>query len=167
MKPYFNLQLRWRHMDAVDALGTPISHSSTAPTALYVVTAPTALSAVTATTALSTTLTFTLLTSSNPKLNHISLLFLTSLPHPSKRIPILSLFIITNNPFLLMLEAGNCGYRLDACEMISLELEHIVLDGEEEEDEPVFVLTDEWREFFAQSEARRKLEKKQGKKGKK
>lgn len=103
MKPYFNLQLRWRHMDAVDALGTPISHSSTAPTALYVVTAPTALSAVTATTALSTTLTFTLLTSSNPKLNHISLLFLTSLPHPSKRIPILSLFIITNNPFLLML----------------------------------------------------------------
>ncbi|KAG4938681.1 hypothetical protein AAZX31_16G082100 [Glycine max] len=50
---------------------------------------------------------------------------------------------------------------------ISLELEHIVLDGEEEEDEPVFVLTDEWREFFAQSEARRKLEKKQGKKGKK
>lgn len=32
-----------------------------------------------------------------------------------------------------------------------------MLDGEEEEDEPVFVLTDEWREFFAQSEARRKL----------
>ncbi|KAG5099422.1 hypothetical protein JHK82_044474 [Glycine max] len=139
-------------MDAVDALGTPISHSSTAPTALYVVTAPTALSAVTATTALSTTLTFTLLTSSNPKLNHISLLFLTSLPHPSKRIPILSLFIITNNPFLLML-----AVKLQLGERISLELEHIVLDGEEEEDEPVFVLTDEWREFFAQSEARRKL----------
>ncbi|KAL5172393.1 hypothetical protein HKD37_16G045160 [Glycine soja] len=315
MKPYFNLQLRWRHMDAVDALGTPISHSSTAPTALYVVTAPTALSAVTATTALSTTLTFTLLTSSNPKLNHISLLFLTSLPHPSKRIPILSLFIITNNPFLLMLDnwlgfrlsrskseymeckfnkrrrvsnlevkigdhiipqvtqfkylgsviqddgeiEGDVNHRIQAgwmkwrkalgvlcdakvpiklkgkfyrtavrpailygtecwavksqhenkvcvAEMrmlrwmcgktrqdkirneairervgvapivekmvenrlrISLELEHIVLDGEEEEDEPVFVLTDEWREFFAQSEARRKLEKKQGKKGKK
>ncbi|KAG4951572.1 hypothetical protein JHK84_044933 [Glycine max] len=152
-------------MDAVDALGTPISHSSTAPTALYVVTAPTALSAVTATTALSTTLTFTLLTSSNPKLNHISLLFLTSLPHPSKRIPILSLFIITNNPFLLMLvwkKTGLGGFWLSKNGgrnqgLISLELEHIVLDGEEEEDEPVFVLTDEWREFFAQSEARRKL----------
>jgi len=28
---------------------------------------------------------------------------------------------------------------------------------EEEDDEPVFVLTDEWREFFAKSEARRQL----------
>ncbi|KAF9688423.1 hypothetical protein SADUNF_Sadunf02G0195700 [Salix dunnii] len=28
---------------------------------------------------------------------------------------------------------------------------------EEEEDDPVFVLTDEWREFFARSEAKRKL----------
>ncbi|XP_020206404.1 uncharacterized protein LOC109791513 [Cajanus cajan] len=50
---------------------------------------------------------------------------------------------------------------------ISQELEHIDLDGEEEDDEPVFVLTDEWREFFAKSEAKRKLEKKQAKKGKK
>ncbi|XP_004510247.1 uncharacterized protein [Cicer arietinum] len=49
---------------------------------------------------------------------------------------------------------------------ISQELEHIVLDGDEEDDEPVFVLTDEWREFFAKSEAKRKLEK-QAKKGKK
>ncbi|KAL5562157.1 hypothetical protein UlMin_031904 [Ulmus minor] len=37
----------------------------------------------------------------------------------------------------------------------------------EEEDEPVFVLTDEWRNFFAESEAKRKLAKKQAKKGKK
>lgn len=36
---------------------------------------------------------------------------------------------------------------------ISQELEHLDLD--EEEDEPVFVLTDEWREFFAKSEAKR------------
>ncbi|XP_027907028.1 uncharacterized protein LOC114166487 [Vigna unguiculata] len=52
---------------------------------------------------------------------------------------------------------------------IPQELEHIDHDGEEEDDDPVFVLTDEWREFFAKSEARRKLEKKkkQGKKGKK
>ncbi|XP_045832599.1 uncharacterized protein LOC123923893 isoform X2 [Trifolium pratense] len=50
---------------------------------------------------------------------------------------------------------------------ISQELEHIELDGDEEDDEPVFVLTDEWREFFAKSEAKRKLEKKQAKKGKK
>ncbi|KAJ1427934.1 hypothetical protein SESBI_09323 [Sesbania bispinosa] len=38
---------------------------------------------------------------------------------------------------------------------ISQELEHIV-DDEDEDDEPIFVLTDEWREFFAKSEARRK-----------
>ncbi|MCI00921.1 hypothetical protein A2U01_0021945, partial [Trifolium medium] len=42
---------------------------------------------------------------------------------------------------------------------ISQELEHIELDGDEEDDEPVFVLTDEWREFFAKSEAKRKLVK--------
>jgi len=40
---------------------------------------------------------------------------------------------------------------------IPQELEHIDHDGEEEDDDPVFVLTDEWREFFAKSEARRKL----------
>ncbi|CAK7349400.1 unnamed protein product [Dovyalis caffra] len=28
---------------------------------------------------------------------------------------------------------------------------------EEEDDDPIFVLTDEWREFFARSEAKRKL----------
>jgi hypothetical protein len=28
---------------------------------------------------------------------------------------------------------------------------------EEDDDDPVFVLTDEWREFFAKSEAKRKL----------
>ncbi|KAJ7008863.1 E3 SUMO-protein ligase CBX4-like [Populus alba x Populus x berolinensis] len=43
-----------------------------------------------------------------------------------------------------------------------------VLEEEEEEedddDDPIFVLTDEWRELFAKSEARRKLEKQQGKK---
>ncbi|KAI5422952.1 hypothetical protein KIW84_046104 [Lathyrus oleraceus] len=40
---------------------------------------------------------------------------------------------------------------------ISQEPERIVFDGVEEDDEPVFVMTDEWREFFAKSEARRKL----------
>ncbi|KAF1877249.1 hypothetical protein Lal_00012020 [Lupinus albus] len=41
---------------------------------------------------------------------------------------------------------------------ISQELEHIELEDDEElDDEPVFVLTDEWREFFAKSEAKRKL----------
>uniref|UniRef100_F6I7H4 Uncharacterized protein n=1 Tax=Vitis vinifera TaxID=29760 RepID=F6I7H4_VITVI len=38
---------------------------------------------------------------------------------------------------------------------------------EEEDEEPVFVLTDEWMEFFAKSEAKRKLEKKQAKKKRK
>ncbi|KDP45293.1 hypothetical protein JCGZ_15158 [Jatropha curcas] len=37
-------------------------------------------------------------------------------------------------------------------------------DEQEENDDPVFVLTDEWREFFAKSEAKRKLEKQQAKK---
>ncbi|TQD76237.1 hypothetical protein C1H46_038264 [Malus baccata] len=37
---------------------------------------------------------------------------------------------------------------------------------EEEDDDPVFVLTDEWKEFFAKSEAKRKLEKQQAKKKK-
>lgn len=30
-------------------------------------------------------------------------------------------------------------------------------DLEDEEDEPMFVLTDEWRDFFAKSEAKRRL----------
>ncbi|XP_052211045.1 uncharacterized protein LOC127813937 [Diospyros lotus] len=36
--------------------------------------------------------------------------------------------------------------------------------AEEDEEEPVFVLTDEWREFFAKSEAKRRLSKKQARK---
>ncbi|KAL4324627.1 hypothetical protein GQ457_11G003700 [Hibiscus cannabinus] len=39
-----------------------------------------------------------------------------------------------------------------------------IKEEEDEEEEPIFVLTDEWREFFAKSEAKRKLEKKQAKK---
>ncbi|XP_048422708.1 transcription factor MafB-like [Pyrus x bretschneideri] len=35
---------------------------------------------------------------------------------------------------------------------------------EEEDDEPIFVLTDEWKEFLAKCEAKRKLEKQQAKK---
>lgn len=34
---------------------------------------------------------------------------------------------------------------------------HNALEEEEEEEDPIFVLTDEWREFFAKSEAKRKL----------
>lgn len=37
----------------------------------------------------------------------------------------------------------------------------------DEEEEPVFVLTDEWAEFFAKSEAKRRLAKQQKKKGRK
>ncbi|KAJ0110560.1 hypothetical protein Patl1_01542 [Pistacia atlantica] len=40
----------------------------------------------------------------------------------------------------------------------------LVEEEEEAAEEPVFVLTDEWREFFAASEAKRKLAKKQAKK---
>ncbi|EPS68664.1 hypothetical protein M569_06107 [Genlisea aurea] len=56
--------------------------------------------------------------------------------------------------------------RSSSIEMKSGEIE---LDdgGEEEEEEAVFVLTDEWRDFFAKSEANRNLQaKKKGKKNK-
>ncbi|XP_028776904.1 SKI/DACH domain-containing protein 1-like [Neltuma alba] len=53
-----------------------------------------------------------------------------------------------------------------AAAQISQEQEHLDLD-EEEDEEPIFVLTDEWRDFFAKSEARRQQEKKNRKKGKK
>ncbi|CAL4972469.1 unnamed protein product [Urochloa decumbens] len=45
-----------------------------------------------------------------------------------------------------------------------------LLDAEaadDEEEEPVFVLTDEWAEFFAKSDAKRRLAKQQKKKGRK
>ncbi|XP_047053019.1 heart- and neural crest derivatives-expressed protein 1-like [Lolium rigidum] len=46
--------------------------------------------------------------------------------------------------------------------------EDVYLEGEEEEDEePVFVLTDEWAEFFAKADAKRKLAKQQKKKDRK
>ncbi|MCD7452285.1 hypothetical protein HAX54_016117 [Datura stramonium] len=37
-------------------------------------------------------------------------------------------------------------------------------DLEDEEEEPIFVLTDEWRDFFAKSEAKRRQAKKHAKK---
>ncbi|KAG6417209.1 hypothetical protein SASPL_119362 [Salvia splendens] len=51
--------------------------------------------------------------------------------------------------------------------IIDNEIENLEDENEEEEEDPIFVLTDEWREFFAKSEAKRKLAKKQAKKGKK
>lgn len=36
------------------------------------------------------------------------------------------------------------------------EQEHVGFE-DDEEDDPVFILTDEWREFFAKSEEKRKL----------
>ncbi|EEF31301.1 conserved hypothetical protein [Ricinus communis] len=48
-------------------------------------------------------------------------------------------------------------------EMVLQEPEHDELE-DEEDDDPVFVLTDEWREFFAKSEAKRKLAKQNAKK---
>ncbi|XP_034689580.1 SKI/DACH domain-containing protein 1-like [Vitis riparia] len=50
--------------------------------------------------------------------------------------------------------------------LILQEQKHEGLE-EEDDEEPVFVLTDEWMEFFAKSEAKRKLEKKQAKKKRK
>jgi len=38
-----------------------------------------------------------------------------------------------------------------------LDPEPELLHAEEEDEEPVFVLTDEWAEFFAKSEAKRRL----------
>ncbi|KAL1557505.1 hypothetical protein AAHA92_08073 [Salvia divinorum] len=55
----------------------------------------------------------------------------------------------------------------DDVQIIDNEIENLEDENEEEEEDPIFVLTDEWREFFAKSEAKRKLAKKQSKKGKK
>ncbi|XP_047944237.1 non-classical arabinogalactan protein 31-like [Salvia hispanica] len=55
----------------------------------------------------------------------------------------------------------------DDAPIIDNEIENLEDENEEEEEDPIFVLTDEWREFFAKSEAKRKLAKKQAKKGKK
>ena len=41
--------------------------------------------------------------------------------------------------------------------IIDNEIENLEDENEEEEEDPIFVLTDEWREFFAKSEAKRKL----------
>ncbi|KAL2319299.1 hypothetical protein Fmac_028268 [Flemingia macrophylla] len=82
---------------------------------------------------------------------HFAKPYLTPLPHFAS--------------FPLQTEPPQLPISSDA--RISQELERTELGGEEEDDEPVFVLTDGWREFFAKSEARRKLEKKQAKNGKK
>ncbi|KAH6759731.1 hypothetical protein C2S52_009864 [Perilla frutescens var. hirtella] len=51
--------------------------------------------------------------------------------------------------------------------MVEDEIEKREDEEDEEEGDPMFVLTDEWRDFFAKSEAKRRLAKKQAKKGKK
>ncbi|KAK2352827.1 hypothetical protein QL285_090534 [Trifolium repens] len=81
--------------------------------------------------------------------------------------PLLNLNLNLNLPITSPHHANKLSSDAFGGIRISQELEHIELDGDEEDDEPVFVLTDEWREFFAKSEAKRKLEKKQAKKGKK
>lgn len=45
--------------------------------------------------------------------------------------------------------------------------EEVYLEEEDEEEEPVFVLTDEWAEFFARADAKRKLAKQQQRKNRK
>ncbi|ESR56785.1 hypothetical protein CICLE_v10024415mg, partial [Citrus x clementina] len=55
---------------------------------------------------------------------------------------------------------GDVCYRICTIDRNMLqEQEHWGLEEAEEDDddEPIFVLTDEWREFFAKSEAKRKL----------
>lgn len=42
-------------------------------------------------------------------------------------------------------------------EETNVEMEEEGEHQKEEEEDPVFVLTDEWREFFAKSEAKRRL----------
>ncbi|KAI4354230.1 hypothetical protein L6164_003117 [Bauhinia variegata] len=84
-----------------------------------------------------------------------------SLPLPQKPDSFIPL-PIRNNP-----NVGAAEYQEanSSAAQISQELEHLELDEEEDDvDEPIFVLTDEWRDFFAKSEARRRLEKKQSKK---
>ncbi|XP_065633747.1 uncharacterized protein LOC112033904 isoform X1 [Quercus suber] len=54
--------------------------------------------------------------------------------------------------------ASGCEQSYATANLMLQEQEHEGLE-EEDDDEPVFVLTDEWREFFAKSEAKRKLGK--------
>uniref|UniRef100_A0A0E0JSS9 Uncharacterized protein n=1 Tax=Oryza punctata TaxID=4537 RepID=A0A0E0JSS9_ORYPU len=59
---------------------------------------------------------------------------------------------------------GPQGEATNEAAALHLEQAEEILVGEEEE--PVFVLTDEWAEFFAKSEAKRRLAKQQQKKNK-
>ncbi|KAL7116226.1 hypothetical protein ACP275_04G229800 [Erythranthe tilingii] len=66
------------------------------------------------------------------------------------------------NPNLSFLD-NQLNQSLHDSTMKQDEIEEV--EEEEEEEEAIFVLTDEWRDFFAKSEAKRKLAK-QAKKGK-
>ncbi|KAL8496172.1 hypothetical protein ACS0TY_020041 [Phlomoides rotata] len=76
--------------------------------------------------------------------------FSTTYPYPQNQEPVAS---IPTDPQLSSLH-NHPNQTFDDSQMIEEEIEK--LEDEEEED-PVFVLTDEWREFFAKSEAKRRL----------
>ncbi|GLT28153.1 hypothetical protein SLA2020_031050 [Shorea laevis] len=79
------------------------------------------------------------------------------IPQPGPNLPLQNNF--NSDPSTVFDEAQHSG------NLIFQEQGHFEhADVEEEEEEPVFVLTEEWREFFAKSEAKRKQEKKQVKK---
>ncbi|XP_044493055.1 SKI/DACH domain-containing protein 1-like [Mangifera indica] len=74
----------------------------------------------------------------------------------------------SQNPFKLQAEARlfkhTSHYDAQTWTLQDEENTGLAEEEEEEAEEPIFVLTDEWREFFAASEAKRKLAKKQAKK---
>ncbi|XP_052111631.1 uncharacterized protein LOC127743009 [Arachis duranensis] len=64
--------------------------------------------------------------------------------------------------FLLVHHYERTNFSLGSANFFNLrssqELEHVELHDKEEDDGPIFFLIDEWREFFAKAEARRKQE---------
>ncbi|KAL5720674.1 hypothetical protein ACHQM5_013319 [Ranunculus cassubicifolius] len=70
-------------------------------------------------------------------------------------------YLPTQNPLLPNLPQFNTN--LEVLEEPELLQEYVEIEEEDDEEEPVFVMTDEWMEFFAKSEAKRQLEKKQAK----
>ncbi|KAI3450826.1 hypothetical protein Pfo_007491 [Paulownia fortunei] len=94
-----------------------------------------------------------------PKNHSPSCSFSTSYLSPQNPEPVAS---IPPDPHLSFLDTQP-NETFDDAPMMQDEIEKLEV---EEEEEPIFVLTDEWRDFFAKSEAKRRLAKKQAKKGK-
>ncbi|XP_011089057.1 uncharacterized histidine-rich protein DDB_G0274557-like [Sesamum indicum] len=96
---------------------------------------------------------------SQPKNHSPSCSFSTYYPSPQNPEPVASIPPNSHSSFL----DNQPNESFDDSQMMQDNIENVEV---EEEDDPIYVLTDEWRDFFAKSEAKRRLAKKQAKKGK-